>query len=74
MSLNAVTYWLVTVRKANRDEGPKHVGGGKFRQPHRLSGPIYMLLSDFSDPSMWMSEFSVTHMFWSCVKLGFFFN
>jgi hypothetical protein len=30
-----------------------------------------MLLADFSDPSMWMTEFSVTHMFWPCVTLGF---
>jgi hypothetical protein len=31
-----------------------------------------MLLADFSDRSMWLAEFSVTHMFWSCVTRGFF--
>jgi hypothetical protein len=31
-----------------------------------------MMLADFSDPSQWMTEFSVTsYMFWSCVTLGF---
>jgi hypothetical protein len=30
-----------------------------------------MLLADFSHLSMWMTEFSITHMFWSCVTLGF---
>jgi hypothetical protein len=31
-----------------------------------------MLLTDFSDRSMWMMEFYVTHMFWSCVTLSLF--
>jgi hypothetical protein len=30
-----------------------------------------MLMADFSDCSMWMTEFSVTHMLWACVVLGF---
>jgi hypothetical protein len=54
----------ITVRKAQRDAGPAHVGDGKFRQPHRFSNPIYsMLLADFSEPSMWMAGFSDAHMF-----------
>jgi hypothetical protein len=44
-----------TVKKAKFDAGPKHTNDGKFRH-------IY---------SMWMAEFSVTPMFWSCVTLGF---
>jgi hypothetical protein len=31
-----------------------------------------MVLADFSDCSMWMMEFSVTRVFWSCVMFGFF--
>jgi hypothetical protein len=31
-----------------------------------------LVLMDFSDPSTWMMEFSVTLVFWSCVTLGFF--
>jgi endonuclease V-like protein UPF0215 family len=31
-----------------------------------------MELTDFSDHSTWMMEFSVTLVFWSCVTLGFF--
>jgi hypothetical protein len=30
-----------------------------------------MWMKDFSDRSMWMTEFSVSNMFWSCVTLGF---
>jgi hypothetical protein len=30
-----------------------------------------MVLTDFSDHSTWMMEFSVTLVFWSCVTLGF---
>jgi hypothetical protein len=32
---------------------------------------LSMLKADFSDCSMWMTEFSVTHMLWACVTLGF---
>jgi hypothetical protein len=31
-----------------------------------------LVLTDFSDRSTWMMEFSVTLVFWSCVTLGFF--
>jgi hypothetical protein len=31
-----------------------------------------LVLTDFSDCSTWIMEFSVTLMFWSCVTLGFF--
>jgi endonuclease V-like protein UPF0215 family len=31
-----------------------------------------MVLTDFSDHSTWMMEFSVTLVFWSCVTFGFF--
>jgi hypothetical protein len=31
-----------------------------------------MVLTDFSDHSTWMMEFSVTLVFWSCATLGFF--
>jgi hypothetical protein len=31
-----------------------------------------LVLTDFSDRSTWMMEFSVTLAFWSCVMLGFF--
>jgi hypothetical protein len=59
-----------TVRKSKYDAGPKHECDRKFSHPHRFSGPIYnMWVTDFSDRSMWMTEFSVTHM--SCVMLGF---
>jgi hypothetical protein len=27
--------------------------------------------TNFPDQSMWMTEFSVTYMFWTCVTLGF---
>jgi hypothetical protein len=30
-----------------------------------------LMLTDFSDRSTWMMEFSVTLVFWSCVTLGF---
>jgi hypothetical protein len=33
-----------------------------------------LVLTDFSDRSTWMMEFSVTLVFWSYVTLGFFFN
>jgi hypothetical protein len=55
-----------------RDAGVKHKGDGKFRQSHRLSGPIYcMLMTDFSDLSMLMTEFSVTLVLCSRLTLGF---
>jgi hypothetical protein len=53
--------------------GAKHKSDGKFRKSHKLSGPIYcMLMTDFSDRSMWMTEFSDTLVLWFCVTLGFF--
>jgi hypothetical protein len=30
-----------------------------------------LVLTDFSDRSMWMMKFSVTLVFWSCVTLSF---
>jgi hypothetical protein len=39
---------------------------------HIDKGAQSMLLADFSNHSMWMLEFSVTFVFWSCVMLGFF--
>jgi hypothetical protein len=33
--------FILTVKKAKRDAGPKHVGDGKLRHPHKLSGLIY---------------------------------
>jgi hypothetical protein len=42
--INNITYekiFVHSVRKAKRDAGSKQVGDGKFRQPLRLSGPIY---------------------------------
>jgi hypothetical protein len=32
--------FLFTVKKAERDAGPKHEGGGKFHQPRRTIGKI----------------------------------
>jgi hypothetical protein len=48
-------------------QGPKPVG--KFHNPNRSSGSIYVDIG-FSDRSMWMTEFSFTHMFWACGTLG----
>jgi hypothetical protein len=31
-----------------------------------------LVLTDFSDRSTWMMEFSISLVFWSCVTLGFF--
>jgi hypothetical protein len=31
---------------------------------------IRMLMTDFSDRSMWITAFSATYMFWSCIMLG----
>jgi hypothetical protein len=31
-----------------------------------------LVLTDFSDRSTWMMEFSITLVLWSCVTLGFF--
>jgi hypothetical protein len=47
-----------TVRKTKREE--------KFCHPHR-----FMWITDFSDRSMWMTEFTFTYMFWPCVMIGF---
>jgi hypothetical protein len=55
---------LATVRKAKRDAGPQHEGDGKFRHPRRTIGKIRH--QHRSGPkSMWMTEFSVTHMLWA---------
>jgi hypothetical protein len=62
------------LRKAKRDEGPKHVCDGKFRQRHRLSGSINVV-GGFSRSfyvCRWRNFPSPMHMFWSCVTLGFF--
>jgi hypothetical protein len=40
--------------------------------PHTVDpAACSMLMRDFSDQSMWMTKFSVTHMFGACVTLSF---
>jgi hypothetical protein len=61
-----------TVKKAERDAGPKQEGDGNFHHPGRTIGKIrqqHRLCP--STVSMWVTEFSVTFVFWSCVTLGF---
>jgi hypothetical protein len=45
--------YLNTVKKAKRDADPKYVWDAKCRHLRRS-----MLMTDFSDRSMWMAEFS----------------
>jgi hypothetical protein len=40
--------------------------------PHLDREAQSLVLTDFSDHSTWMMEFSVTLVFWSYVTLGFF--
>jgi hypothetical protein len=57
---------MYTVKKAERDAGPKHEGDGKFL--------IHVERSEKSVSTRdWTSvtEFSVTLVLWSCVTLGF---
>jgi hypothetical protein len=64
---------IYTVKKAERDAGPQHKGDGKFRHPYTVDREaLSLVLTAFSDRSTWMTEFSVTLVFWSCVTLGFF--
>jgi hypothetical protein len=41
---------------------------------HRDREAQSLALTDFSDRSTWMMEFSVTLVFWSCVTFGFLNN
>jgi hypothetical protein len=54
---------IYTGTKTERVAGPIYVDDGKFRHPHRSSVPISLLMTDFSDASIWMMEFSVTNMY-----------
>jgi hypothetical protein len=40
--LNGITFGIIiyTVKKAERDAGPKHEGDGKFHHPRRTIGKI----------------------------------
>jgi hypothetical protein len=62
----------ITVKKAERDAGPKHEGDGKFHHPRRTIGKIrqHQRLG-WASLSIWVTEFSVTLVLWSCVTLGF---
>jgi hypothetical protein len=63
-------YYLYTVKKTVRDAGPQHEGDGKLRHPHRPSG----LMIDGGFFRLFYADdviFSVTHMLWACVTLGF---
>jgi hypothetical protein len=51
----------ITVRKTKCDAGPNHI------ELSEKSG-IHI---DRAAESTWMTEFSVTYMFWSCATLGF---
>jgi hypothetical protein len=70
---------MYAVTKAKRDTGAQSVVAGKFRQPRRLSGPIYVddgfflsrWMTDFFYLSTWMTEYSVTLMLCYCVTLAF---
>jgi hypothetical protein len=66
---NKDQWGLCTVRKAKRDAGPQHKENSFTHTNREVQ---YLVLTDFSDRSMWMIEFSVTLVFWSCVTLGFF--
>jgi hypothetical protein len=57
--------------KTRRDAGSQNVGAGKFR--HARSGPAAqsIWMTDFSDLSAWMTEFSVTRMLCSSGTLDF---
>jgi hypothetical protein len=60
-----------TVRKANRDAGPQHKGD---RHPYTVDREAQSLvLTDFSDRSTWMMEFSVILMFWPLRHARLFF-
>jgi hypothetical protein len=55
---------LLNVKKAERDAGPKHVGDGKFRLPHRSIGKFLKPHRLGPLNLMWLTEFSVIYMFW----------
>jgi hypothetical protein len=40
VSLQKIQLQNITVKKAERDEGPKHEGDGKFHNPRRTIGKI----------------------------------
>jgi hypothetical protein len=63
-------------RSSNLEVPLTNKGYRKFRHPQIPIGKIYrvarsMLMTDFSDGSTWMTEFSVTNTGGVCVMFGF---
>jgi hypothetical protein len=65
-----IQLYIYTVRKAKR-EAAHNTRVTENSVTHIDREAQSLALTDFSDRSTWMMEFSVTLVFWSCVTLSF---
>jgi hypothetical protein len=68
---NKVSVYIHCLKKAKPDAAPKHMGDGKFRHRRIDRAARSVLTTDFSDRSMWVTECSVTLMYWACLTLKY---